>query len=1256
MKKPRTGYAGSIALFLVFFIAIAFLVNFMLAETAFSQPQSITLKIKQPPLNRLGIADMYNIEISNNSETALEFYLYGTLNESKSGLVATATTIPLKLKPKERRSFKASDLSKSPDVSYPNKDNRFKEALMRKGSLPDGNYTICVVAKQTGTNEELGSDCIDAEIKIEQEIEISLLSPENKSEINAAEPLMFSWAAMGNLKGSYKIKIVEITSDESPEAAMIHSKPFFEKEDIKSNFVYPVTGQKLQPGKRYAWQVSTGNLKSEVYTFKTSTNPVLTDGCSVDSIIINTGYNHNTNTIYPMPGFDNFWNVTSDPYTSTPEPRPAHILPTNQPWGSSSITSVARWITYHPSPNDTGKNSLFDYRFRFCLADNFSNVQININMLVDDEATILVNGTVAGSTPPQPYPCGDCNHKYIRSFVITDQSLFQPGCNEILIRVKNVHGVATGLLVQGVIKAQQGLQKINAECCPCTSPTGCIIGLKWNDLNSDGIKQSSEPVLSNWQINLSNGQTAFTDQYGYYFFNQLPAGNYTVSETNQPGCTQIFPANNVHNVSLGYNETSDSNNFGNICNTVNSNPCDSLLALVSPSPLGNCCGVINLSHPQNLTGVNTIEFLPLGQNTFLSGSLGSSYTGWMYASSSPQNYTVKKNSGIPVGMLNGFFNFCLSALSSPQKIVVNWKNDSALVCSDTVTVNCDIPCVTFKQDTLVCNGSNYNFTYSIINNSNFSIGKIEYTVLSPSGTVITPDTSVISPALGSGLTSGPITAVISGADENQNICVLMKFISPDNCCWCYDTLCITTPSCICEDVSASITGDPYNCFYDLNLINNAPANYFTQVKLKTESGTMFSTWTAASGSGWGSMNIFPSNEIQYVHSSGFIPTGNQNSILNFCLAGFTTSPQKILVEWIKNSEIICVDTLVTTCPPREEPENNCAQIINESIECLSNGTFKYNFQIQNNSNNTTTGFMLNPVSPSGLTLSPANFPNVSIVPNGISAPQSLIISGAGEGVNICFETAIYKHAGQNYSWCCHGDTLCITTPVCSPPVKTCEIIPKVIEVNCKGKDEKGNPLYYIAMQVNNGTGNTLVLSSISSNNLALADGNIPVTIVPGVNNLEFLFSMSGTPVKSTCFTLTFTDLKNPKDTCRKTVCTDLPDCGKPSDCGCDKKWSGKIKVGTTNADCNSKKVYTAISGNTLITAPLHTCKEGCQPVYKYTVKKSGQLITSGSGSSFSYNFTSGTYDIMYEVFCGEKSCGECKVRFIFSSSGTGDPK
>lgn len=1264
---------------------------FILITSAVQSQTSIQVKLQQPPPNQLSIADLYNIELNNSSNSDVEFYLYGTLNESRAGLIASATTIPIKLKAKERRRFKASDLPKTPEVSYPSRDNRYKEALMRKGSLPDGNYTICVYAKQTGTNDELGSDCKDNEIKILQETEITLLMPENNSEIEQTRGLNFVWTVFGGQTGACKIKIVEIKGDESPDNAFKGNKPFFESDSIPgktTTYQVPASGPKFVPGKKYAWRVSMGKYNSEVSSFMivsgggqitVTLTPVIAANCCFAVNVNNT-----TGTLT----YDAFRLVLPANYIQSANPINCSVMPAAPP-----ITNHMLWKglgDFQAGTNNYGTVCFTNASAPFKIFVQWSTNGGESYANVMD--TLTVN---CGQTTPSSF-CTDFENQTISNwktytndagsitnstnnmYVVTPGSTI--GSSNNALRVNDVAG---STFIYNKVNFAGNYSQFTGSCL-CydfkliTDAMGAVVNpriyLVQNFDETQPMVWGTNPQIAavftaSVSIQDSSDWVHICAPLGPCVNGSLPTSSEGVWKILNSGDTCTNWTNLLNNVTEIMFLVDMSGSPGNEkflidnvcimnCNEPpgSSDPCDSLKATVSPSPVGNCCGVINLNQPQNVTGINTIEFIPLGQNTFVSGSLGNGYTGWMYTSSSPQNYTVKKNSGVPGGQLNGFFNFCLSTLSSPQQIIVNWKNDNTIVCTDTVAVNCNIPCVTFNKDTLVCDGSNYNLTYSITNNSNFNIGVVEYTVLSPSGVTITPVSSTISPPLGSNQSSNPITAVISGADENTNICILMKYISPDNCCWCYDTLCITTPSCICEDVSASITGDPYNCCYDLNLINNAPANYFTQVKLRTELGTMFSTWTAT-GSGWGSMNIFPSNEIQYVHTSGFIPAGNLNNILNFCLAGFTTSPQKIFVEWIKDAEIVCVDTLTTDCPPREEQKNNCAQIINGSIECLANGTFKYNFQVQNNSNITTTGFMLNPISPSGLSISPADFPNVSIGPNGISTPQSIIISGVGEGTNICFETAIYKHVGQNYSWCCHGDTACITTPVCKPPESPCKFKAKVIKIECKSKDEKGNPIYYIEFDVNNPSSNLVTINSITSSNTTLLSPNLPTVLNQGTNIIGSTFILNGEPLNKTCFIFSFNDEKYPKDTCKVEVCTELPKCDLTTDCGCDKNWSGSIKVGSTTIGCNSKIIKTVNAGQTTITAPVYNCTASCAPKYKYTVKKSGQTITSGTSNSnsFSYNFPAGTYTIIYEVYCGEKLCGECKVTVIFSG-GTEGPK
>lgn len=238
----------------IYLFVLAVLIGFSLSENSFAQ-EKVKLTYARPGLNQLYLSDLWAIELINLTNDQIEFYLYGTLSESKAGLIATGTTVSIKLAPKEKKKFKVNELPQTPDISYPNADQRFKDALMRKGKLPNGDYTICVYAKETGTNEEIGSDCLEQSVEVEQEGEITLLSPENNSSLEPDEPIVFSWMDPSS-KGPYKIKIVEIKSNESPENAMLKNKAFFEKEGINTNmFTYPSSAPKFEEGKKFAWKI-----------------------------------------------------------------------------------------------------------------------------------------------------------------------------------------------------------------------------------------------------------------------------------------------------------------------------------------------------------------------------------------------------------------------------------------------------------------------------------------------------------------------------------------------------------------------------------------------------------------------------------------------------------------------------------------------------------------------------------------------------------------------------------------------------------------------------------------------------------------------------------------------------------------------------------------------------------------------------------------------------------------------------------------
>ena len=87
-------------------------------------------------------------------------------------------------------------------------------------------------------------------------------------------------------------------------------------------------------------------------------------------------------------------------------------------------------------------------------------------------------------------------------------------------------------------------------------------GTKFNDLDGDGVRDAGEPGLVGWVIHLDGtdglGQavnlTDVTDANGDYSFTVNP-GTYTVSEEQQAGWTQSFPASGDYDIVLTSGET-----------------------------------------------------------------------------------------------------------------------------------------------------------------------------------------------------------------------------------------------------------------------------------------------------------------------------------------------------------------------------------------------------------------------------------------------------------------------------------------------------------------------------------------------------------------------------------------------------------------------------------------------------------------------------------------------------------------------------
>ena len=106
-------------------------------------------------------------------------------------------------------------------------------------------------------------------------------------------------------------------------------------------------------------------------------------------------------------------------------------------------------------------------------------------------------------------------------------------------------------------------------------------GIKFNDLNGNGVKDIGEPVLQGWEIHMFDKATGgqvfhehrFTDVNGQYLFAGVQPNTYIVCETIQAGWVQTFPTSGAdcsahgggvgYEIVLGFDTVDDNNDFGN---------------------------------------------------------------------------------------------------------------------------------------------------------------------------------------------------------------------------------------------------------------------------------------------------------------------------------------------------------------------------------------------------------------------------------------------------------------------------------------------------------------------------------------------------------------------------------------------------------------------------------------------------------------------------------------------------------------------
>jgi len=194
-----------------------------------------------------------------------------TVSERKAGRILTIKTPAFSLNP--GNNVIPATAVRPAKIQFSN--NRMASQIQQNGVFPEGDYEYCYTLSPEQGNydpEVPAEQCFDAEVAPFSPL--NLTEPDDKSKTCERRP-MFSWQpSFPSIPGAtYHLILTEIKQGQNAVEAVNYNLPTVSQQGIVSPvLVYPNTYRELEPGKKYAWQVSlyknqTVLNRSEVWEF-----------------------------------------------------------------------------------------------------------------------------------------------------------------------------------------------------------------------------------------------------------------------------------------------------------------------------------------------------------------------------------------------------------------------------------------------------------------------------------------------------------------------------------------------------------------------------------------------------------------------------------------------------------------------------------------------------------------------------------------------------------------------------------------------------------------------------------------------------------------------------------------------------------------------------------------------------------------------------------------------------------------------------
>jgi len=244
-------------LFLIFlFCTVSALIN--------AQVNILSAAITPYNITPRGMLDVSILNPKSEVQVVMEAKIFGSNGE----ILLSVTSAPFTLKNGLNNTVSMPLSVASAQYAAGDRSTQLKTSK----SLPSGKYSYCASINAVDVADEYCTD-----LEADNSSFLFLVFPPDKDVIETKNPVL-TWTHSeifsNNQKDFYRIIVVELNTDQSPEAAINTNIPVYMKNFLTTHQVqYPVDAKELIPGKKYAWQVqkiSGGAIanKTEAWEFK----------------------------------------------------------------------------------------------------------------------------------------------------------------------------------------------------------------------------------------------------------------------------------------------------------------------------------------------------------------------------------------------------------------------------------------------------------------------------------------------------------------------------------------------------------------------------------------------------------------------------------------------------------------------------------------------------------------------------------------------------------------------------------------------------------------------------------------------------------------------------------------------------------------------------------------------------------------------------------------------------------------------------